>query len=97
MVYSEYYEHGENDYYTLLTKLKSTDAEGLCLFGQVQDLSRLINQLAELGLDKKVKVMDPTSGLLSQQFLDLTKGRAAGLIGSNTFVDVLTHPKPRHL
>ena len=95
VVYSEYYEHGENDYYTLLTKLKSTDAEGLCLFGQVQDLSRLINQIAELGLDKKLKVMDPTSGLLSQQFLDLTKGRAAGLIGSNTFVDVLDTPKAK--
>jgi branched-chain amino acid transport system substrate-binding protein len=88
----EYFNQGETDYYSILTKLQATDAQGLCLFGETMDLSRVVNQFFELGLDKKMILMDPTSGTFNPKFVELTKGRAEGMIGASRFVDTLQTP-----
>jgi len=92
IVFVEYFNQGETDYYAILTKLKATDAQGLCLLGETMDLSRVVNQFFELELNKKIVLMDPTSGTFNPKFVELTKGRAEGMIGASRFVDSLQTP-----
>ena len=93
VVFAEYYEHGETDYYPLLTKLKAKDANGLAMIGEVMDNSMCVKQWMELGLNKRMKLMDPTSALLSEKFIELTKGGADGMIAATRFVDSLPSPE----
>jgi branched-chain amino acid transport system substrate-binding protein len=88
----EYFNQGETDYYTILTKLQATDTQGLCLLGETMDLSRVVNQFFELGLNKKMTLLDPTSGTFNSKFIELTKGRAEGMIGASRFVDTIETP-----
>ena len=92
VVFVEYYEHGETDYYPILTKLKQTKADGLALIGEVMDNSMTVKQWMELGLNKQMKLMDPTSGLLSEKFIQLTKGGSEGMMAATRFVDSLELP-----
>ncbi len=88
----EYFNQGETDYYAILTKLQATDAQGLCLLGETMDLSRVVNQFFELGLNKRMQLLDPTSGTFNAKFIELTKGRADGMIGASRFVDTIETP-----
>ena len=88
----EYFNQGETDYYAILTKLQATDTQGLCLLGETMDLSRVVNQFFELALNKKMILMDPTSGTFNSKFIELTKGRAEGMIGASRFVDTIETP-----
>ncbi|MEW5908426.1 MAG: ABC transporter substrate-binding protein [Thermodesulfobacteriota bacterium] len=89
----DYFQLGETDYYSILTKLKATDAQGLCLMGETMDLSRLVNQFYELGLDKKMVLMDPTSGTFNDKFIELTKAKTEGMIGATRFISSIQNPK----
>lgn len=89
----DYFQLGETDYYSALTKLKATDTQGLCLMGETMDLSRLVNQFYELGLDKKIVLMDPTSGTFNDKFIELTKGKSEGMIGATRFISSIQTPK----
>jgi branched-chain amino acid transport system substrate-binding protein len=57
------------------------------------DLSRLVNQFYELGLDKKIVLMDPTSGTFNDKFIELTKAKTEGMIGATRFIASLQTPK----
>ena len=92
VVFVEYYQHGETDYYPILTKLKQAKADGLALVGEVMDNSTAVKQWVELGLNKQMKLMDPTSALLSEKFIQLTKGGCEGMIAATRFVDSLELP-----
>jgi branched-chain amino acid transport system substrate-binding protein len=50
----EYYEHGTTDYYTLLTKLQASKADGVFVAAETQDGSILVKQYKELGLTTKL-------------------------------------------
>ena len=50
----EYYEHGTTDYYTLLTKLKASKADGVFVAAETQDGAILVKQFKELGLSSKL-------------------------------------------
>jgi len=91
-VFVEYFQHGETDYYPILTKLKQTKADGLTLIGEVMDGATAVKQWGELGLNKQMKLMDPTSGLLSEEFIKLTKGASEGMLAATRFVDSITLP-----
>ena len=88
----EYFAQGETDYYAILTKLQATDTQGLCLLGETMDLSRVVNQFFELGLNKKMMLMDPTSGTFNSRFIELTRGQAEGMIGASRFVESIETP-----
>jgi branched-chain amino acid transport system substrate-binding protein len=92
IVFVEYHQLGENDYYPILTKLKQTKADGLALIGELMDNVSVTKQWVELGLNKQMKLMDPTSGLLSEEFIKLTKGGCEGMIAATRFVDSLELP-----
>ena len=53
-VMKEYFEHGTSDFYTLLTKLKASGADGAFVSAETQDGATFIKQKAELGLKSKV-------------------------------------------
>ena len=91
----DYFQLGETDYYSALTKLKATDTQALCLMGETMDLSRLVNQFYELGLDKKIILMDPTSGTFNDKFIELTKGKTEGMIGATRFISSIQTPKAK--
>jgi branched-chain amino acid transport system substrate-binding protein len=88
----EYFNQGETDYYAILTKLQGMNAQGLTMMGETMDLSRLVNQFIELGLNKKMVLLDPTSGTFNSKFIELTKGRGEGMIGASRFVASIDTP-----
>lgn len=53
-VLKEYFEHGTTDYYTLLTKVRAAQPDGLFVAAETQDGSILVKQIKELGIDTKV-------------------------------------------
>lgn len=91
-VFTEYFNQGETDYYPIVTKLSGVDANGLCLFGETVDLSRVINQLHEMGAGEKMLIMDPTSGTFNEKFIELTGEKANGIVGASRFVATIQTP-----
>ncbi len=50
----EYYDHGTTDYYTLLTKLAASKADGVFVAAETQDGAIFVKQYKELGLTTKL-------------------------------------------
>ncbi len=92
VVFTEYFNQGETDYYPIVTKLSASDANGLCLFGETVDLSRVIAQYYEMGLEGKMLIMDPTSGTFNAKFIELAKEDANGIVGASRFVASIPTP-----
>lgn len=53
-VMKEYFDHGATDFYTLLTKLRSANVDGVFVAAETQDGSILVKQFKEFGLKTKV-------------------------------------------
>ena len=53
-VMKEYFDHGATDFYTLLTKLKASNADGVFVAAETQDGSILVKQFKEFGLRTKI-------------------------------------------
>jgi branched-chain amino acid transport system substrate-binding protein len=92
VVFTEYFNQGETDYYPIVTKLSASDANGLCLFGETVDLSRVVAQYYEMGLEGKMLIMDPTSGTFNEKFIELAKENANGIVGASRFVASIPTP-----
>ena len=91
-VFTEYFNQGETDYYTIVTKLSAVDADALCLFGETVDLSRVVAQFHEMGLGDRMLVMDPTSGTFNAKFIELAGKDADGIVGASRFVASIPTP-----
>ena len=50
----EYFDHGATDFYTLLTKLRASKADGVFVAAETQDGSILVKQMKEVGLESQV-------------------------------------------
>lgn len=92
VVFTEYFNQGETDYYPIVTKLSTVKANGLCVFGETVDLSRLVSQYYEMGLEGKMLIMDPTSGTFNAKFIELAKEKADGIVGASRFVAAIQTP-----
>lgn len=92
VVFTEYFNQGETDYYPIVTKLSASNANGLCVFGETVDLSRLIAQYHEMGLEGKMLIMDPTSGSFNAKFIELAKDDSNGIVGASRFVASIQTP-----
>ncbi|MBL0420026.1 ABC transporter substrate-binding protein [Ramlibacter sp. AW1] len=53
-VLKEYFDHGATDFYTLLTKLRASKADGVFVAAETQDGSILVKQFKELGLQTRI-------------------------------------------
>lgn len=91
-VFTEYFNQGETDYYPIVTKLSASEANGLCLFGETVDLSRVIAQYHEMGIGDRMLIMDPTSGTFNEKFIELTGENAEGIVGASRFVATIQTP-----
>ncbi len=78
----EYHEKGATDYYTLLTKIKAKTPNGLALIANTAEDAMKTNQWVELGMNKTMKLMDPTSALFNPKFVELTGKNSEGMTGA---------------
>ena len=76
----------------IVTKLKASGADALCMFGETVDLSRVVAQFYEQGLGGKMLLMDPTSGTFNAKFIELAKKNADGIVGASRFVASIQTP-----
>lgn len=53
-VMKEYFDHGATDFYTLLTKLRASKADGVFVAAETQDGSILVKQFKEFGLKTRI-------------------------------------------
>ncbi|MGO4395284.1 penicillin-binding protein activator [Variovorax sp. M-6] len=53
-VMKEYFDHGATDFYTLLTKLRASNADGVFVAAETQDGAILVKQFKEFGLKTKI-------------------------------------------
>lgn len=93
VVFTEYFNQGETDYYPIVTRLAASEANGLCLFGETVDLSRVVAQYHEMGLEGKMLIMDPTSGTFNAKFQELAKENSNGIVGATRFAAVIPTPE----
>ena len=91
-VFTEYFNQGETDYYPIVTKLRASGADALCMFGETVDLSRVVAQFYEMGLGGKMLLMDPTSGTFNEKFIELAKKNSNGIVGASRFVASIPTP-----
>lgn len=89
----EYHPQGATDYYTLLTKVRSTKPDGIALIANSAEHSVAVNQMAEAGMTKEVKLLDPTSAYFNPDFLRLTGKNSDGMVGPTRYVDVIDTPQ----
>ncbi|MEN3367549.1 MAG: branched-chain amino acid transport system substrate-binding protein [Burkholderiales bacterium] len=86
----EYFDHGTTDYYTLLTKLRASKADGVFVAAETQDGSILVKQLKELGLN--IKVFGVGSWATSD-FIGLAGPAAEGIYAAVPYSSTMKTPK----
>jgi branched-chain amino acid transport system substrate-binding protein len=86
----EYFDHGTTDFYTLLTKLKASKADGVFVAAETQDGSILVKQIKELGL--AIKVFGVGSWATSD-FISLAGPAAEGIYAAVPYSATMKTPK----
>jgi branched-chain amino acid transport system substrate-binding protein len=89
-VMKEYFEHGTSDFYTLLTKLRSSGADGVFVAAETQDGSTLVKQKAELGLTTKVFGVGSWA---TADFIKLTGDASEGIYAAVPYASTMATPK----
>jgi branched-chain amino acid transport system substrate-binding protein len=89
-VMKEYFEHGTSDFYTLLTKLRSSGADGVFVAAETQDGSIFVKQKAELGLTNKVFGVGSWA---TPDFMKLTGDASEGIYAAVPYASTMTTPK----
>src|ERR1700744_3465505 len=89
-VMKEYFEHGTTDFYTLLTKLKSSGADGAFVSAETQDGSTLVKQEAELGLETKIFGVGSWA---TADFMKLAGTAADGIYAAVPYASTMKTPK----
>jgi branched-chain amino acid transport system substrate-binding protein len=89
-VMKEYFEHGTSDFYTLLTKLKASGADGAFVSAETQDGSTFVKQMAELGLATKVFGVGSWA---TADFMALAGPAANGIYAAVPYASTMKTPK----
>ncbi|HEY3679719.1 MAG TPA: ABC transporter substrate-binding protein [Bradyrhizobium sp.] len=89
-VMKEYFEHGTSDFYTLLTKLKASGADGVFVSAETQDGSTFVKQKAELGLPTKVFGVGSWA---TADFMQLAGQAANGIYAAVPYASTMKTPK----
>jgi branched-chain amino acid transport system substrate-binding protein len=86
----EYFDHGTTDFYTILTKLRSSGADGVFVAAETQDGSIFIKQKAEFGLELKVFGVGSWA---TADFIRLTGDAGEGIYAAVPYAATMTTPK----
>jgi branched-chain amino acid transport system substrate-binding protein len=89
-VMKEYFEHGTSDFYTLLTKLKASGADGAFVAAETQDGSIFVKQKAELGIPIKVFGVGSWA---TADFIKLTGAASEGIYAAVPYASTMTSPR----
>jgi branched-chain amino acid transport system substrate-binding protein len=89
-VMKEYFEHGTSDFYTLLTKLKASGADGAFVAAETQDGSIFVKQKAELGIQTKVFGVGSWA---TSDFIKLTGASSEGIYAAVPYASTMTSPR----
>jgi len=89
-VMKEYFEHGTSDFYTILTKLKASGADGAFVAAETQDGSIFVKQKAEFGLPLKVFGV---SSWATADFMKLTGASSEGIYAAVPYASTMDTPK----
>ncbi|MCF8078358.1 MAG: ABC transporter substrate-binding protein [Desulfobacterales bacterium] len=89
----EYHPQGATDYYTIMTKIRASKPDGVALIANTAEHSVATNQMAELGMLDKIRLLDPTSAYFNPDFLRLTGKNANGMAGPTRYVHTIETPE----
>lgn len=89
-VMKEYFEHGTSDFYTLLTKLKTSGADGVFVSAETQDGSTFVRQKAEFGLNLKVFGVGSWA---TPDFMKLAGKASNGIYAAVPYASTIQTPK----
>lgn len=89
IVSSETYNHGDTDFYTLLTKLKSLGPDAVYVAGLVAEGTAILRQARELGL--KTQFVG-SGGLMSDKLIELAGPAAEGFAISTMYEPSTNNP-----
>ncbi len=89
-VMKEYFEHGTSDFYTILTKLKASGADGAFVAAETQDGSIFVKQKAEFGLQLKVFGVGSWA---TADFMKLTGASSEGIYAAVPYASTMDTPK----
>jgi branched-chain amino acid transport system substrate-binding protein len=89
-VMKEYFDHGTTDFYTILTKLRASGADGVFVAAETQDGSILVKQKAEFGLETRVFGVGSWA---TADFLKLTGAASNGIYAAVPYAATMTTPK----
>ncbi len=79
----EYFNHGATDFYTLLTKLRSSGADGVFVAAETQDGSTLVKQIKQFGIDMDVFGVGSWA---TSDFINITGEAAEGIYAAVPYV-----------
>lgn len=85
-VMKEYFDHGATDFYTLLTKLRASKADGVFVAAETQDGSILVKQFKEIGLQLKIFGVGSWA---TADFIGLTGPASEGIYAAVPYVSSL--------
>ena len=86
----EFFEHGTSDFYTILTKLKASGADGAFVAAETQDGSIFVKQKAEFGLQLKVFGVGSWA---TADFMKLTGASSEGIYAAVPYASTMDTPK----
>jgi branched-chain amino acid transport system substrate-binding protein len=89
-VMKEFFDHGTTDFYTLLTKLRSSGANGVFVAAETQDGSIFVKQKAEFGLQQKVFGVGSWA---TADFIKLAGPAAEGIYAAVPYAATMETPK----
>ena len=79
----EFYNPGATDFYTLLTKLRSSGADGVFVAAETQDGSTLVKQIKQFGIDMDVFGVGSWA---TSDFINITGEAAEGIYAAVPYV-----------
>jgi branched-chain amino acid transport system substrate-binding protein len=80
VVATEYFNLGDTDFATQLTKIKAKDPEGVFLVGLITEGAQILRQARQLGMKQQFFGL---GGFASDKFIQLAGGAAEGLINNS--------------
>ncbi len=86
---SDSYNHGDTDFYSQLTKLKTLKPEGIYIAGLIAEGAAILRQARELGLNTQ---FIGSGGLMSDQLMKLAKEGAEGFAVSTMYEPSTNNP-----
>lgn len=91
-VLKEYFDHGTTDFYTLLTRLRANQPDGIFVAAETQDGSLLVKQLKELGVQSKVFGVGSWA---TNDFVKLAGAAAEGIYAAVPYAATMDTPRNR--